>query len=136
MQMLGHHFIIGGIETGSITEIFGEFRTGKTQLCHTLAVTCQVICNVQAISCNSTHARGKDCFKFCIMSDMKIAYCEPTAIFICITCIEQVTKCTCQLELMSYSYIYCSYPLILVEEKARQYTLIQRIRLDPRDYWL
>lgn len=33
----------GGIETGSITEIFGEFRTGKTQICHTLAVTCQVI---------------------------------------------------------------------------------------------
>ncbi len=50
----------GGIETGSITELFGEFRTGKvashtaqrrrkaasltlqTQLCHTLAVTCQL----------------------------------------------------------------------------------------------
>lgn len=32
----------GGIESGSITEIFGEFRTGKTQLCHTLAVTCQL----------------------------------------------------------------------------------------------
>ena len=32
----------GGIETGSITEIFGEFRTGKTQLCHTLCVTCQL----------------------------------------------------------------------------------------------
>ncbi|XP_043961632.1 DNA repair protein RAD51 homolog B isoform X1 [Gambusia affinis] len=32
----------GGIETGSITEMFGEFRTGKTQLCHTLAVTCQL----------------------------------------------------------------------------------------------
>lgn len=32
----------GGVETGSITEIFGEFRTGKTQLCHTLAVTCQL----------------------------------------------------------------------------------------------
>ncbi|KAK2707538.1 hypothetical protein QYM36_015295 [Artemia franciscana] len=32
----------GGIETGSITELFGEFRTGKTQLCHTLAVTCQM----------------------------------------------------------------------------------------------
>lgn len=32
----------GGIETGSITELFGEFRTGKTQLCHTLAVSCQV----------------------------------------------------------------------------------------------
>ena len=33
---------LGGIETGSITEIFGEFRTGKSQLCHTMAVTCQV----------------------------------------------------------------------------------------------
>ena len=32
----------GGIETGSITEIFGEFRTGKTQICHTMAVTCQL----------------------------------------------------------------------------------------------
>lgn len=32
----------GGIETGSITEIFGEFRTGKTQLCHTLCVTAQL----------------------------------------------------------------------------------------------
>uniref|UniRef100_A0A8C5BU87 DNA repair protein RAD51 homolog n=1 Tax=Gadus morhua TaxID=8049 RepID=A0A8C5BU87_GADMO len=34
--------LMGGMETGSITEMFGEFRTGKTQLCHTLAVTCQV----------------------------------------------------------------------------------------------
>ncbi|KAF9284375.1 recombinase rad51 [Mortierella alpina] len=32
----------GGIETGSITELFGEFRTGKSQLCHMLAVTCQL----------------------------------------------------------------------------------------------
>jgi len=32
----------GGIETGSITEIFGEFRTGKTQLCHTLCITSQL----------------------------------------------------------------------------------------------
>jgi len=32
----------GGIETGSLTEVFGEFRTGKTQLCHTLCVTCQM----------------------------------------------------------------------------------------------
>lgn len=33
---------IGGIETGAITELFGEFRTGKSQLCHTLSVTCQL----------------------------------------------------------------------------------------------
>lgn len=32
----------GGIETGAITELFGEFRTGKSQICHTLAVTCQL----------------------------------------------------------------------------------------------
>jgi DNA repair protein RAD51 len=32
----------GGLETGSITEMFGEFRTGKTQLCHTLSITCQL----------------------------------------------------------------------------------------------
>lgn len=34
--------LLGGFETGSITEMFGEFRTGKTQLCHQLAVTCQL----------------------------------------------------------------------------------------------
>ena len=32
----------GGIETGSITEIFGEFRTGKTQMLHQLAVVSQL----------------------------------------------------------------------------------------------
>jgi DNA repair protein RAD51 len=32
----------GGIESHSITELFGEFRTGKTQLCHTLCITCQL----------------------------------------------------------------------------------------------
>ena len=36
-QLLG-----GGFESGSITEIFGEFRTGKTQICHTLCVTAQL----------------------------------------------------------------------------------------------
>ena len=29
----------GGVESGSITEFYGEFRTGKTQLCLTLCVT-------------------------------------------------------------------------------------------------
>lgn len=35
-------YAVGGIETGAITELFGEFRTGKSQICHTLAVTCQL----------------------------------------------------------------------------------------------
>ena len=30
------------METGSVTELYGEFRTGKTQLCHTLCVICQL----------------------------------------------------------------------------------------------
>jgi DNA repair protein RadA len=32
----------GGIETQAITELVGEFGTGKTQLCHTLCVTAQL----------------------------------------------------------------------------------------------
>lgn len=32
----------GGLETGSVTEFIGEFRSGKTQIAHTLAVTCQL----------------------------------------------------------------------------------------------
>jgi DNA repair protein RadA len=31
----------GGIETRAVTEVYGEFGTGKTQLCHTLCVTAQ-----------------------------------------------------------------------------------------------
>lgn len=33
-----------------MTELFGEFRTGKTQLCHTLCVTCQLPINPGAAS--------------------------------------------------------------------------------------
>jgi len=36
------NLLAGGFETSSITEMFGEFRTGKTQICHTLCVTCQL----------------------------------------------------------------------------------------------
>ncbi|MBN1329854.1 MAG: DNA repair and recombination protein RadA [Candidatus Heimdallarchaeota archaeon] len=32
----------GGIETGSITELFGEYRTGKTQIAHQLCVMVQL----------------------------------------------------------------------------------------------
>lgn len=36
------NLLAGGVETGSVTELFGEFRSGKSQICHTLAVTCQL----------------------------------------------------------------------------------------------
>jgi DNA repair protein RadA len=32
----------GGVETQAITELWGEFGSGKTQLCHTLCITCQL----------------------------------------------------------------------------------------------
>ncbi|MBN2156442.1 MAG: DNA repair and recombination protein RadA [Candidatus Lokiarchaeota archaeon] len=32
----------GGIEVGGITELFGEYRTGKTQICHQLCVNVQL----------------------------------------------------------------------------------------------
>jgi DNA repair protein RAD51 len=57
----------GGIETGSITEIFGEFKTGKTQLCHTLCVTCQVFIlneffffNINIYSCLQNKVEEKE----------------------------------------------------------------------------
>ncbi len=34
--------LIGGIEPGAVTEVFGEYRTGKTQLAHQLCVNVQL----------------------------------------------------------------------------------------------
>lgn len=31
-----------GVQSQAITEVYGEFRTGKTQLCHTACVTVQL----------------------------------------------------------------------------------------------
>lgn len=45
----------GGIESMSITEIFGENRTGKTQICHTLCVTAQLPLELNG-------GNGKICF--------------------------------------------------------------------------
>lgn len=36
------NMLLGGIQTMAITEAFGEFRTGKTQIGHTLCVTAQL----------------------------------------------------------------------------------------------
>lgn len=34
----------GGFDCGSVNELFGAARSGKSQICHVLAVTCQVSC--------------------------------------------------------------------------------------------
>lgn len=62
----------GGVETGSITEIFGEFRTGKTQLCHTLAVTCQVIIIILKLQYTSDNAFIFRTFTFCMLMNVSV----------------------------------------------------------------
>jgi DNA repair protein RadA len=34
-------FLLGGVETQAITELYGEFGSGKSQMCHSLCVTAQ-----------------------------------------------------------------------------------------------
>lgn len=53
----------GGIETGSITELYGEFRTGKTQICHTLAVTCQLPINNGGGEGKAIYIDTEGCFR-------------------------------------------------------------------------
>ena len=36
------NLLLGGVETQSITEFFGDYGSGKTQICHTLCATCQL----------------------------------------------------------------------------------------------
>ncbi|KAK9041933.1 hypothetical protein V6N11_017019 [Hibiscus sabdariffa] len=44
------------MEAGSIAEIYGEFHSGKTQLCHTLCVTCQLGLNGANVLGNMAYA--------------------------------------------------------------------------------
>lgn len=53
----------GGFETGSITELYGEFRTGKTALCHTLAVTCQLPVNMGGGEGKAIYIDTEGCFR-------------------------------------------------------------------------
>ncbi|UCH03178.1 MAG: DNA repair and recombination protein RadA [Candidatus Bathyarchaeota archaeon] len=36
------NLLLGGVETQGITEFFGDYGSGKTQICHTLCITCQL----------------------------------------------------------------------------------------------
>lgn len=45
----------GGIATGAITEFYGEFGSGKTQLCHTLAVNVQLPIDKGGLSQNAIY---------------------------------------------------------------------------------
>jgi hypothetical protein len=56
---------IGGIETQAITEIFGEFRTGKTQICHTLCVSAQLPVSMGGANGKVGRATGCDGMDAC-----------------------------------------------------------------------
>merc|ERR1719291_1091977 len=57
-QMLG-----GGVESCAITELFGEFRCGKTQLCHSLAVMAQLPPNMGGANGKVVYIDTEGCFR-------------------------------------------------------------------------
>lgn len=112
-----YHSLSGGIETGSITEMFGEFRTGKTQLCHTLAVTCQVLAMMTLFSTN----KGRlGCI---LLSHLLTSY-------------DNSTLRTLFVFLFCNVFPQLSCPLTRVVERAKPCTLTLRGPSDQRGYWL
>jgi len=53
----------GGVETGQITEVFGEFRSGKTQLCHALCVSCQLPVDLGGASSKALYIDTESTFR-------------------------------------------------------------------------
>jgi DNA repair protein RadA len=47
-----HSFLKGGIETRAMTEVAGEYGSGKTQLCYTLCVTANLPFNKGGLNGN------------------------------------------------------------------------------------
>ena len=53
----------GGIETGAVTEFYGEFGCGKTQICHTLAVTVQLPEDKGGLNANAIYVDTENTFR-------------------------------------------------------------------------
>lgn len=53
----------GGISSMSITECFGEFRTGKTQLAHTMCVTAQLPVELGGANGKAVYIDTEGCFR-------------------------------------------------------------------------
>ena len=58
----------GGIETGPITNIYGEFRSGKTQLCNILC-----LCHLPGNNNNSVHLLGF-CERLCLAAMLNFSF--------------------------------------------------------------
>jgi len=55
--------LAGGIETGALTEVFGEFRTGKTQLGHQLCVNVQLPYEAGGLEGNALYIDSEGTFR-------------------------------------------------------------------------
>jgi DNA repair protein RadA len=53
----------GGIETRSITELYGEFGSGKTQICHTLCVSVQKDAQLSRLTGNALYIDTENTFR-------------------------------------------------------------------------
>jgi len=53
----------GGIETQAITEFYGEFGSGKTQLCHTLCVTVQLPKEQKGLDASAVYIDTENTFR-------------------------------------------------------------------------
>jgi DNA repair protein RadA len=55
--------LAGGIEPGSVTEVFGEYRTGKTQIAHQLCVNVQLPYKVGGLEGNALYIDTEGTFR-------------------------------------------------------------------------
>jgi DNA repair protein RadA len=53
----------GGIETRAVTEVYGEFGTGKTQLCHTLCILVQQPSSEGGLAANAIYIDTENTFR-------------------------------------------------------------------------
>jgi len=56
-------FLTGGYKLGTINEIYGEFGTGKTQLCHQLAVNVQLPKDKGGLEANAVYIDTEGTFR-------------------------------------------------------------------------
>ncbi len=54
---------LGGIETQALTEFYGEFGSGKTQICHTLCVSCQIPLEEHGLAGNVLYVDTESTFR-------------------------------------------------------------------------
>ena len=55
--------LAGGLETGAVTEVFGEYRTGKTQLAHQLCVNVQTVYEQGGLEGNALYIDSEGTFR-------------------------------------------------------------------------